>query len=114
MRRQDGFVTVAALSLAFVLAAVTLLVTLVGSVAVARHRAAGAADLAALAAAGHALEGRQQACAAAERIARAQHAELEQCLLDGLDAVVTVAVQPHGRLGQWGTARSHARAGPAR
>ncbi len=56
----------------------------------ARHRAGAAADLAALAAADHALRGQEFACAGASRVARAQGAEVERCATRGEIADVTV------------------------
>lgn len=116
MRRggDEGFVTVAMAGLILVLVSVTVLVAGLGAVAVTRHRAATAADLAALAAAGQALEGRVTACRAAARVAEAQGAEVADCRLDGSDALVEVTVRPPGRLGALGAARAWARAGPER
>jgi secretion/DNA translocation related TadE-like protein len=111
VRREDaGFATVAVAGLALVLMAVTGLVASLGAVAVARHRAAAAADLAALAAAQHALDG--TGCARAASVARAQGAELESCDVQGPVAVVVVRVRPPGRLGELGEARARAAAGP--
>jgi secretion/DNA translocation related TadE-like protein len=76
-----------------------------------RHQADAAADLAALAAAAHALEGESAACDAARHITRAQHVMLVSCRLESLDAVVEVALRPPGRVGQWGVAHGKARAG---
>ncbi|GAA1006757.1 Rv3654c family TadE-like protein [Streptomyces thermogriseus] len=79
-----------------------------GQAVVGRHRAAGAADLAALAAAGHWAEGPAVACARAERVARAQGARLVRCAIAGDTSDVTAAFA-------WGpfTAEVRARAGPA-
>ena len=112
--RDEGFVTVAMAGLMLVLISVTVLVAGLGAVAVTRHRAATAADLAALAAAGHALEGTVTACAAAGRVAEAQGAAVVDCRFDGSDALVEVTVRPPGRLGALGAARAWARAGPDR
>ncbi|MFJ3798504.1 Rv3654c family TadE-like protein [Streptomyces sp. NPDC090088] len=54
-----------------------------GHAVVARHRAAGGADLAALAAADHWAEGTEAACARAEGVARAQDARLTRCVIVG-------------------------------
>ncbi|MEU6405445.1 Rv3654c family TadE-like protein [Streptomyces sp. NPDC046985] len=78
-----------------------------GQAVVTRHRAAGAADLAALAAAEHWAQGRAPACAAADRVARAQGAWLARCALTG-DVSDVTAVSRRGLF----TARSRARAGP--
>ncbi|MPY39886.1 hypothetical protein FNH04_08125 [Streptomyces phyllanthi] len=84
----------------------TLLV--VGQAAVIRHRAAGAADLAALAAADHWMEGTDTACATAERVARAQDTRLVRCAIEGEISNVTAEA---GR-GPF-SAEVRARAGPA-
>ncbi len=63
----------------------------VGQAVVVRHRAAGAADLAALAAADHWSEGTDPACATAGRIARAQGARLVRCVIEGDTSDVTAA-----------------------
>ncbi|WTT10035.1 flp pilus-assembly TadE/G-like family protein [Streptomyces zaomyceticus] len=63
-----------------------------GQAVAARHRAGGAADLAALAAADRALWGEAEACAAAFRVASAQGAELVGCAVRGELAEVTARV----------------------
>lgn len=82
------------------------------AVAVVRQRAAAVADLAALAAAQHALEGPSVACGWAGRITAADAGRLLSCRLAGDVADVTVEVRPSGPLGRLGAARSRARAGP--
>ncbi|WP_373566958.1 Rv3654c family TadE-like protein [Streptomyces griseicoloratus] len=62
-----------------------------GQAVVARHRAAGGADLAALAAADHWAKGGTAACARADRVARAQGARLVRCVLSGRISDVTAA-----------------------
>lgn len=110
--RDDGFATVwAAGAIAAVLAVCVLLVW-VGSAAVARHRATSAADLAALAAAGHAGAGLQPACAQAARVADRMGATLSSCELNGWDALIKVAVDPGGGIAAFGPATAKARAGP--
>ncbi|MDX2679256.1 Rv3654c family TadE-like protein [Streptomyces soliscabiei] len=79
-----------------------------GQAVVARHRAAGGADLAALAAADHWPDGVEQACARADRVARAQGARLVRCAVVGEISDVTAA---SGR-GLF-AAEVRARAGPA-
>lgn len=114
-RRGDaGSATVLVLAGTWALAVVAGLAACIGTVAVARHRAASAADLAALAAASRALDGATTACAAAGSAADAVGAVLETCLLTGDVADVSVAVRPAGFLGSWGIAHSHSRAGPRR
>nr|PPQ62379.1 helicase [Streptomyces sp. QL37] len=60
-----------------------------GQAVTARHRAGGAADLAALAAADHALRGAETACGAAGEVALAQGAEIVRCVVQGEIADVT-------------------------
>ncbi len=79
-----------------------------GQAVAVRHRAGGAADLAALAAADRALWGEQVACAAAVRVAAAHGAELVRCGVAGGEAEVTARVVR----GPWAPA-VRARAGPA-
>ncbi|MBC3986199.1 flp pilus-assembly TadE/G-like family protein [Streptomyces sp. AC536] len=110
------WVAVAASALCVVFAVVLAM----GAVVVARHRAGGAADLAALAAADHALEGERVACGLAERVARGQGAHVVKCAVRGeiadLVAEVPVAraasVLPSGASKAL-TPRVRARAGPA-
>ncbi|MFB7367701.1 Rv3654c family TadE-like protein [Streptomyces hydrogenans] len=80
-----------------------------GQAVAARHRAGGAADLAALAAADRALWGEAEACAAADRVAAAQGAELVRCGVAGAEAEVTARVV----VGAWApTVRARAGPGP--
>ncbi|MBC3988296.1 flp pilus-assembly TadE/G-like family protein [Streptomyces sp. AC563] len=110
------WVAVAASALCVVFAVVLTM----GAVVVARHRAGGAADLAALAAADHALEGERVACDLAERVARAQGARVVECVVRGeiADLVAEVptaratSVLPSGASKAL-TPRVRARAGPA-
>lgn len=62
-----------------------------GQAVVVRHRAGGAADLAALAAADHWMAGREEACARAARVAAAQDARLVRCAVYGEVSDVTAA-----------------------
>ncbi|MFD4256423.1 Rv3654c family TadE-like protein [Streptomyces sp. NPDC058534] len=84
------------------------IVLALGQAVVARHRAAGGADLAALAAADHWARGDTAACAEADRVARAQGARLVRCVLTGQVSDVSAA---SGR-GPF-AAEVRARAGPA-
>ena len=81
---------------------------------VARHQAAAAADLGALAGARHAFSGEAAACSYAAELVGANHARLTACVLEGLDLVVTVEVDAGGPVRGLGTARAVARAGPVR
>ncbi|MFZ3558383.1 MULTISPECIES: Rv3654c family TadE-like protein [unclassified Streptomyces] len=74
----------------------------------ARHRAGSAADLAALAAADHWMDGTTKACALAARVARAQEAGVVRCGVRGEVSDVT-AVAGHGAF----RSEIRARAGPA-
>jgi secretion/DNA translocation related TadE-like protein len=111
---DDGAGTV--LVLAVVLAALLLAtaVAVLGTAVVARHRAAGVADLAALAAA-DVLLGRTAGdpCAAAASVAAAGGAALARCTPAGQEVVVEVRVDVRGVLAGLGPARGSARAGPA-
>lgn len=79
-----------------------------GHAVVVRHRAAGGADLAALAAADHWARGAAEACARADRVARAQDVRLVRCVMTGEVSDVSVA----SGAGPF-TAQVRARAGPA-
>lgn len=89
------------------LCAVFAIVLALGQVVVARHRAGGAADLAALAAADRALRGTEAACRAAEEVAGAQGAMVVRCAVQGDIADVTARV----RFGPY-TPTVRSRAGP--
>ncbi|MFI7290067.1 Rv3654c family TadE-like protein [Streptomyces anulatus] len=71
------------------LCTVFAVVLALGQAVAARHRAGGAADLAALAAADRALEGAVVACETARRVALAQGAVLVRCAVHGEIADVT-------------------------
>ncbi|OEJ32586.1 Rv3654c family TadE-like protein [Streptomyces subrutilus] len=109
MSRDRGSATVWAVLAATVLGAVFGGVLLLGQAVVARHRAAAAADLAALAAAATWAHGPETACGAALRVARAQGAALAACSLEGEVAEVT-ARPAAGTF----TPEIRARAGPPR
>ncbi|WP_234376978.1 Rv3654c family TadE-like protein [Streptomyces sp. TP-A0356] len=79
-----------------------------GEAVLVRHRATGAADLAALAAADHWMEGGEEACAGAARVAVAQGSRLVRCAVVGEVSDVTAA----SVAGPF-TAEVRARAGPA-
>ena len=113
LRQERGSATVWVLALAAVLGLVAMAAVLVGVALVGRHRAASAADLVALAAAGRAVSGDPDACSAASDVARANAAELTGCSV-GPGAVVEVEVAIAVQLGRLGvsTAVGRARAGP--
>lgn len=110
-RGDRGVAGVMVLALAVVVLALAAVQASLAAVAVARHRAAGVADLAALAAAQQVRSG--SACAAAGRAAVAGGATLVSCAVDAADVHVVVEVRPPGPLGDLGAARGRARAGPA-
>lgn len=101
------------LSLTAVVVLLAAVLVAVGAVATTRHRAASAADLGALAAAGRTLQGPSAACAVAARVVQAADASLVSCRVSGPVVDLAVVVRPAGVLGRWGEARSRARAGPA-
>ncbi|MGP4047138.1 Rv3654c family TadE-like protein [Streptomyces sp. 2A115] len=103
-----GSATVWAVGAIAVLCVVFGAVLAMSQAVVIRHRAGGAADLAALAAADHWMEGGTEACAQADRVARAQNAWIVRCAVYGEIADVTVAA---GR--EPLTAEVRSRAGPA-
>ena len=113
LRGDRGAAAVLVLTSAVLLALLGATATALAAVAVARQRAAAVADLAALAAAQHALEGPSIACGWAARIAAADAARLTLCELRGDTAAVMVQVTPPGPLGRLGSATGRARAGPA-
>lgn len=107
-RGDRGSATVWAGGILSALCVVFAVVLAMGEAVVVRHRAAAAADLAALAAARHWPDGTAAACAPADRVARAQRARLVRCEIAGEVADV-VAEAGHGPF----TAESRARAGPS-
>ncbi|MGW1722291.1 Rv3654c family TadE-like protein [Streptomyces sp. NPDC002306] len=90
-RADRGSATVWSIGAIAVLCVVFGVVLALGQAVVARHRAAGGADLAALAAADHWAEGHAAACARAGRVARAQGARLVRCELVGDTSDVSAA-----------------------
>ena len=109
--RGAGAVLVLAVAALLVLVAATSAAVI--AVAVARQRAAAVADLAALAAAQHALRGQTAACSWAARTARADGGRIRSCVLLGDVAEVVAEVRPPGAIGRLGVAVSRARAGPS-
>lgn len=88
--------------------AVFALLLAMGQAVLARHRAGGAADLAVLAAADHALLGGETACGFARRVADAQRARVVTCVVRG--EIAEVAAE--ARAGPYAV-RIRSRAGPA-
>lgn len=88
---DQGSATVWTVAVVAVLCVVFGVVLALGQAVVTRHRAAGGADLAALAAADHWAEGAATACARADEVARAQGTRLVRCALVGDVSDVTAA-----------------------
>ncbi|WP_407110781.1 Rv3654c family TadE-like protein [Streptomyces sp. DSM 116494] len=103
-----GSATVWSVGAIAVLCVVFGTVLALGHAVVVRHRTAGGADLAALAAADHWMEGGTAACERADRVARAQNARLVRCAVTGevSDVSVTSGRGPFA-------VEVRARAGPA-
>lgn len=110
VRDDRGAATLIAAALVGVLIAVTAGVAVLGAAVIARHRAQAAADLAAHAAATGLPAGQRFACAQAASVAAAMGTALAGCVVEGLDAVVTIDAETGVR--RW-RARAQARAGPA-
>jgi secretion/DNA translocation related TadE-like protein len=91
---------------------VTTLVVWLGAAAATRHRATGAADLAALAAAGAVVDGERVACGKARWVTDRMSVVLHSCRLNGAEARVEVVAQPPGVLAGFSPAEARARAGP--
>ncbi|WP_435834932.1 Rv3654c family TadE-like protein [Streptomyces antibioticus] len=90
-RGDEGSATVLSLAVIAVLCVVFGALLAYGQAVVIRHRAAGGADLAALAAADHWADGERDACARAGRVARAQGVRLVRCMVVGEITDVTAA-----------------------
>ncbi|HEX3003803.1 MAG TPA: Rv3654c family TadE-like protein [Angustibacter sp.] len=108
---ERGSATVLATALVALAASLAVLLAAWASVVVARHRAAGAADLAALAAASALVRSPTEACAAAQRSAARNGARVTGCQVGPTSVDVTVGVRPAGAAGRLGEAVSRARAG---
>jgi secretion/DNA translocation related TadE-like protein len=110
--RDRGSATIWLAGLAALIGLVTCAALVHGSAVIARHRAATAADLAALAAAVRVPDGAAAACATAREIAARNGGSLTRCVLSGDDVEVEVT-RPLmlGSLGSW-AATASARAGP--
>lgn len=116
--RERGAATLLSAVVSIALIAVVWLGCQLGSAVIARKQAEGAADLAALAAAGHSAQGPQSACRSAGWVVREMRVGLVSCRLLGADARVEVRGDP-SRVGNPGVpgetfqVRARARAGPA-
>lgn len=105
--RDRGAATVWVVVVMAVLGVICGAVLAMTQVVVARHRAGGAADLAALAAADRWAAGSDEACAGAGRVAAAQGARVVRCGVRGETSAVSVSSSA-GRF----TVTVRARAGP--
>ncbi len=103
-------------ALVALLAVVGWLGASVGGAALVRHRAAAAADLAALAAAQDVVRGQPSACRRADRVARANEAVLLRCEVSGLEASVVLRLEAVGPYAEAGlrSARAGLVTGPHR
>ncbi|GIF05299.1 Rv3654c family TadE-like protein [Actinoplanes siamensis] len=113
MRRDErdrGAASIFVLAVGLFLVAAGMAGAMVVAARVTRHSARTAADLAALAGAGRAVEGPGVACAVAARYAAANRARLTSCEVSGLEVVVRTEV-PVRSVPMVTTAA--ARAGPA-
>jgi secretion/DNA translocation related TadE-like protein len=93
VREDRGSATVWALTGVAVLCVVFAAVLALGQAVSTRHRAGGAADLAALAAADHAPAGARAACTVAQRVAVAQNARVVRCTVQDGIADLTAKVR---------------------
>ena len=109
-----GTATALVLGLTAVLLLCGTVATALAAVAVARHRAASAADLSALAAASGLLRGPEVACERARALAAEAGASLVSCRVDGDRVEVVARVRPPGALGRLGAASVRAAAGPVK
>ncbi|MFF4891279.1 Rv3654c family TadE-like protein [Micromonospora chersina] len=111
---ERGGATICLLAVGLVLVLVGLFGAGLGAARCARHQARNAADFAALAGAGRAIEGAGEACGRAADLAAANGARLTACRLDGLDVVATAEVRAAPLPWLTRAARATSRAGPAR
>ncbi|MEU7840314.1 Rv3654c family TadE-like protein [Micromonospora sp. NPDC049114] len=111
---ERGGATVLLLALGLVFVLVGTFGAAATAAGMAAQRAAVAADLGALAGAARALDGDAVACASAADIAHRNAGRLIDCLLDGLDVLVTVEVAFTPLPGVTRVVASTARAGPVR
>lgn len=87
---ESGVGTVLAAVLSLGLIAILWFGVQLGAATISRHRAEGAADLAALAAAAYAPRGSSSACARASWVVRGMSGVVTSCRIDGLESRVRV------------------------
>ncbi|WP_051704754.1 Rv3654c family TadE-like protein [Glycomyces sp. NRRL B-16210] len=112
--RERGSATVLATGIVAALVVSAMAFTAVGQATAARHRAQGAADVAALAGAAKVLLGDGEACAAAQAMAADAAVELDHCEVRNLEVTVYVSAEPSGIPASFGPARAVSRAGPVK
>jgi secretion/DNA translocation related TadE-like protein len=110
--RERGSASAYAVIAAAALLLVALVITEAAALVAVRHRAASAADLAALAGSQASVAG-HDGCAAAERAARRNDARLVSCRMDFDVATVTARVDSSRWWGHRWAAEIPARAAPA-
>jgi secretion/DNA translocation related TadE-like protein len=110
---DQGSATLWAVGGIAVLFLVATMILAVGTVVQTRHRATGAADLAALAAAVGAPEGQSAACAMARWVTDRMRVRLTGCRIVDWNALVDVSAALPGELGGFGQVTAHSMAGPA-
>jgi secretion/DNA translocation related TadE-like protein len=110
--KERGSASVWVLAVGLTVVAVGVFGASVGAAVVARHQAQAAADLGALAAAVHAVEGQEAACARATAIVTANGGRMVSCQVEGLEAVVGAEVDAAGLAATFRPASAKARAGP--
>ena len=111
-RGQVGAATLLAVAMAGVLMMLGAALGVVGAMVVAHRRAQASADLAALAGATAATQGRD-ACQAARDVARLNDGTVIACEVDGGTVTVEVRVPGPRWLGQQSDLDARSRAGPA-
>lgn len=111
-RSDRGSASVWSVGALAALLTVVVAVVHLGGVVVARHQAESAADLAALAGAGHVVGGEQAVCGRAREITERMRVRLESCRVQGWDVLVQVSARPAGPVGRFGGTTARARAGP--
>lgn len=113
MNRDRGAATALAAVLSVALPALLWFAVQLGAATATRHRAEGAADLAALAAAAHTAYGQQGACARARRVVEAMGGALDECRTSGRHARVRASAAGPEILGIGRRASARAHSGPA-
>ena len=110
-RPEGGAVSTAAVGVAILLVVVAGGAVELGGALRAKHAAASAADLAALAAS-RAVESGRDACEAAEDVARRNGARVVTCRLDAAVATITTEVRAPRWWGRGWTSQQTSRAAP--